>query len=164
MAKQPFWPLNHSLLEVRLDMINATIIIIIDKSILQRLWLWNNVIGQTCGTFSTLTYYGYFWVLFGIISYLVIVMLNFCRLSAFFMKTVLHSSVTMYVVKNIDNWKLPESIYLNIVLIPVARKYFGILYQLIYLRGPTKFCHYLTLNGLSLTWNIVLVVLKHFEM
>lgn len=124
MAKQPFWTLNHYLLELRLDMINATIIIIIDKSILQRLWVWNNVIGQTCGIVSTLTYFEYFWVLFGIVSYLVIVMLNFCRLSAFFMKTVLHSSVTMYVVKNIDNWKLPESIYLNIVLIPVAKKIF----------------------------------------
>jgi len=136
MAKQPFWTFNHSLLEVRLDMINARIIIIIDKSILQRLWLSNNVIGQTCGIVSTLTYYEYFWVLLGIVSYLVIVMLNFCWLSAFFMKTVLHSSVTMYMVKNIDNWKLPESIYLNIVLIPVARKIFWDIVSAYILEGP----------------------------
>ena len=135
MAKQPFWTLNHYLLELRLDMINATIIIIIDKSILQRLWLWNNVIGQTCGIVSTLTYFEYFWALLGIVSYLVIVF-NFCWLSAFFMKTVLHSSVTMYVVKNIDNWKLPESIYLNIVLIPVARKIFWDIVSAYILEGP----------------------------
>lgn len=135
MAKQPFWTLNHYLLELRLDMINATIIIIIDKSILQRLLLWNNVIGQTCGIVSTLTYFKYFWVLFGIVLALFLI-LWLCWLSAFFMKTVLHSSVTMYVVKNIDNWKLPESIYLNIVLIPVARKIFWDIVSAYILEGP----------------------------